>query len=108
VIAAIYVIDSAFSRSVLVPDAQIKSDPGCNTPKYGMILSCIYQELLKTCPEIRPQSECKEIKDFIDKCPKQARRRQPVQKKSNFTASDKLGDAIRELLQDSRPAGLRR
>lgn len=72
----------------------------CTTPKYGLIMSCIHSHLFKICPEAKPDKECKEIKDFMIKCPsRQAPLKQSRRKNVDFSR-DKLGDAMKEVVQN--------
>ena len=87
---------------ILVFENEIKQDAGkteCNTPQYGYIMSCIHLELFGLCPESKPDTECKEIKEFMEKCPK---RKPPLRDNKQTAAanvtSDRLGEAMKDVV----------
>lgn len=70
-----------------------------------MILGCIYQEIFKACPESKPDSECKEIKDFMEECPMAQPPAYQKKPRSAKITKDNLGDAMREVIRDPKQIG---
>lgn len=73
----------------------------CETPQFGIILSCLHQELFKACPEVKKDAECKEVQEFMEKCPM----KQPLlkQNKQNFTRpmkKDNLAEAMKLIVEE--------
>lgn len=82
---------------------ELKQDEGkseCSTLKYGYIWSCIYQELMKVCPESKPDKECVEVKDFMEKCPNLKPPLKQTKLSSASLTEDNLGLAMTEVIHD--------
>jgi hypothetical protein len=75
-----------------------KPVPECDMPQYGSFLTCLYQKLLNSCPEAKPDSECKEIKEFMEKCPNAERRFKENKRASIKPMKDSLAAAMREVI----------
>lgn len=72
----------------------------CATPQYGFILSCIHRDLFKVCPEVKKDAECKEIKEFMEKCPSKTPPLKQNQQNHTRVAKDNLADAIKNIIKD--------
>jgi hypothetical protein len=70
----------------------------CETPQYNIFLNCIQQKLFGLCPESKPDEDCKQIKEFMEKCPNAQRRFKEHQKTSLGPIKDNLAQAMREVI----------
>lgn len=90
---------------ISVADNDFKQDHGkveCSTPQYGFLISCIHQELFKVCPETKSDADCKEVKEFMEKCPKQQPPLKQAKLRSTRMSKDNLGDAMKDTIKDDR------
>lgn len=78
-----------------------ESKPGdekCEFPKYTDFLNCLQQKLFNLCPESKPDNECKEIKEFMEKCPNAQRIFKASQLSTMSPIKDNLAEAMREVI----------
>lgn len=82
---------------------ELKQDEGkteCETLKYGYIWSCIHQELIKLCPEMKADKECTEMEEFMKKCPNTHPPLKQTKLRRANLLEDNLGEAMKEVLYD--------
>lgn len=84
---------------ILVPKMdQDATKDECETPQFNTFLNCIYEKIFNFCPEAKADIECKEIKEFMEKCPNAQRRFREARRTSIGPFKDNLAEAMREVI----------
>lgn len=98
-------LSNVHQNLISASESEFTQDAGkteCSTLQFGFIMSCLYKELFKLCPESKPDAECKEIKETMEKCPRlKPPLRQSLKQRVGNLKRDRLGEAMSEIIRDT-------